>query len=364
MNNNLLYLRIKADLLQKMKTMIPDERLPSRNELIKEYNVTRTTIDRAISELIGEGYLYSKDGSGTYVLEKVVQASSQNNGEAINWGVVLPNIMYDIYPGILRGVEDIANGYGRSTIICNTDDDIEKQASYIHKLIDSNIDGIVIVPAVSEENDLIPFKRLQEKNIPFIFCSRGVVGIEAPKVTSNNFYGGYIATKHLIKCGFRRIAYISHAMYSVPIERYQGYISALAEANIELNEDYVIFEPTDVARRGYESAIKLLKSDSPVDAIFCYNDSTARGAYDAVTEAGFKVGEDIGLVGYDNTGICESLPVKLTSVKFNAYEIGLKAAELLISITKGGQKIPKNKMIILQPELVVRDSCGCSKKNI
>lgn len=368
MNNELLYLKIKEDLLQKIERMEKDERLPSRTKLIEEYNVTRSTIDRAISELIGEGYLYSRDGSGTYVMQNKEPAFGLAGFNSSNWGVVLPDIMHDTYPGILRGVEDLANKHGRSTIICNTDNDIKKQADYINKLIDNNAEGLVIVPAVTKENDLQPFKRLQEKNIPFIFCSRGVNGIEAPKVVSNNFYGGYIATRHLLKCGFIKIAYISHSVYSVPVERYQGYLSALTEAGMEINEERVIFEPFDVERRGYESAKKLLNDNdssnsnrSPlIDAIFCFNDTIAKGAYEAITEAGLVVGKDIGLVGYDNTSICESLPVKLTTVRFNAYEIGSKAAELLIAITRDGQKIPENKMIILQPELVIRESCGCN----
>ena len=360
-NNDLLYLKIKSDLLAKLKTLTPNERIPSRNELIKEYKVTRTTIDRAISELIGEGYLYSRDGSGTYVSENSTYAYRQSDSGIASWGVILPNIMHDTYPGILRGVEDIANKYGRNTVICNTDNDMEKQANYIYKLIDSGVEGIVIVPAISVESDLRPFKMLQEKNVPFIFCNRGVVGIEAPEVTSNSFYGGYIATKHLIEQGFRKIAYISRPMYSVSIERYQGYASALEEAGIELSDDYVFFEESiHDEKPGYEITKMLIDRKPLVDAIFCFNDVLAKGAYEALTEAGIKVGTDIGLVGYDNTNICENLAVKLTSVKFKTYEIGTKAAELLFSIANG-EKIQKNKIVVLQPKLVVRESSGSNR---
>ena len=363
-NNNLLYLKIKKDLLEKLKTIGSNERIPSRNELIKEYNVTRTTVDRAISELIGEGYLYSRDGSGTYVSESATPHNRQSTGNAANWGMILPNIMHDTYPGILRGVEDVANKHGRNTVICNTDNNIEKQANYIDKLIDSGVEGVVIVPAISDESDVAPFKMLQEKNIPFVFCNRGIIKIEAPKVTSNSFYGGYIATKHLISQGFRKIAYISNPMYQVSLDRYQGYRSAIEEAGIELGDEYVFFEESFLTTKpGYENTKLLLERSLSVDAIFCFNDGLASGAYQAITEAGLKVGQDIGLVGYDNTYICESLPVKLTSVKFKTHEIGTKAAELLLSIING-ETIQKNKMIVLQPELVIRESCGSQRHSI
>lgn len=360
-NTNLLYLKIKKNLVEKLRTIGPNERIPSRNELMKEYNVTRTTVDRAISELIGEGYLYSRDGSGTYAAENAAAVNRQENGKIINWGMILPNIMHDTYPGILRGVEDIANKHGRNTVICNTDNINEKQANYIYKLVESGIEGAVIVPAITDEIDVRPFKMLQERNIPFVFCNRGINGIVAPAVISNSFYGGYIATKHLIKQGFRKIAYISNPMYQVSLDRYQGYRSAIEEAGIDAGDEYVYFaESFLVEKNGYENTKLLLKRNPEVDAIFCFNDAIAQSAYQAITEAGLKVGRDIGLVGYDNTNLCESLPVKLTSVKFKTQEIGTKAAELLLNIING-ENVQKNKRIVLQPELVVRESCGSQR---
>lgn len=361
-NSNLLYLQVKEALLEKMKSMKPNDRIPSRNELIKEYNVTRTTVDRAISELIGEGYIYSRDGSGTYISESSGQEKNHKGSGVISWGIILPNIMHDTYPGILRGVEDIANENGINAVICNTDNNTEKQANYIYKLIDSGIRGIVIVPAISDNYDLAPFKVLQQSNIPFVFCNRGIPGVQAPKVISNNFFGSYITTKHLIEQGYRKIAFVSRPMYSSSSERYQGYTSALAEAGIDINEEYVVFEDSfDLDRPGYDSTMMILGKNTLPDAVFCFNDVIAKGAYDAITDCGLKVGQEIGLVGYDNTSICESMPVKLTSVKFKTYETGAKAADLLLTIMRG-ESVQKNKTIILQPELVARES-SCTFKH-
>jgi DNA-binding LacI/PurR family transcriptional regulator len=355
--NNLLYIQIKEKLIEAIKSLQPNDRLPARTELVKKYQVTRTTIDRAISELIGEGYLYSRDGSGTYVAEnKAPTIATENTSNVVSWGVILPDITRDTYPGILRGVEDVASQHDINVVICNTDNNAEKQSNYINKLIEADVKGLIIVPAIIGEADLLSFQRLQEKNIPFILCNRSVNGVEAPKVTSNSFYGGYIATRHLIQCGYHTIAYVSHPMYSVSLERYQGYLSALTEAGMELQEDYVVFEDSFNERAGYESTRRLLAQAPRPDAIFAFNDNTAQGAYEAITETGLNVGTDIGLVGYDNTNICEQLPVKLSSVKFKTYEIGSKAAELLLGIMRG-ENIPKNKTVILQPELVIRDSC-------
>jgi DNA-binding LacI/PurR family transcriptional regulator len=355
--NSLLYIQIKKQLIEAIKLLQPNDRLPARTELVKKYQVTRTTIDRAISELIGEGYLYSRDGSGTYVTGNEVSAiATDNTPNVISWGMILPDITRDTYPGILRGVEDVANKYNINVVICNADDQSEKQTNYINKLIDANVKGLIIVPALIGAADLLSFERLRAKDIPFVFCNRSVNGVEAPKVTSNSFYGGYIATKHLIQCGYRTIAYVSRPMYSVSLERYQGYMSALTEAGMELREELVIFEDSWSERASYESTREILTRRPRPDAIFAFNDIIAQNAYEGIAEAGLKIGADIGLVGYDDTNICERLPVKLSSVKFKTYEIGFKAAELLLSIMRG-EDIPKNKTVILQPELVIRDSC-------
>ncbi len=359
--NNLLYLKIKQNITEEIKKMRPHERIPSRVELVKRYDVTRTTVDRAISELIGEGYLYARDGSGTYVAEYTEVQSTNGKNNVVNWGVILPNIMHDTYPGILRGVADVASENDINVVIYNTDNDNEKQANYIYKLIDSDVEGIIIVPAIMGETNIKPFKDLAKRNIPFVFCNRGVGGITAPQVISNSFYGAYIATKHLILQGYSKIAFVSRPLYSTSSDRYQGYVSALAEANIELDEKYVVFEKSFFNDEpGYKSTKKVLQNNPRPDAIFCFNDETAKGAYKAIEQAGLQVGKDIGVVGYDNNYICESLPVKLTSVKFKTYEIGTKAAEILLAMVHG-EKIQKNKIVILQPKLVVRESCGSNR---
>jgi DNA-binding LacI/PurR family transcriptional regulator len=355
-DNHLLYIQIKEQLIEEIKFLQPNDRLLARTELVKKYQVTRTTIDRAISELIGEGYLYSRDGSGTYVFANEARPIMPDNTyNVVGWGVIVPDISCDIYPSILRGVEDVADQHNINVVICNSDNLSEKQTNYVNKLIDADVKGLIIVPALKGKADLLSFQRLQEKNIPFIFCNRSVVGVEAPKVVPNSFYGGYLATRHLIECGYRRIAFVSRPVYSITMERYQGYLSALLDAGLELNEDYVFFDESFDARTGYENTKRLLTQSPRPDAVFANDDLTAQGAYDAIVEVGLEVGLDIGLVGYDDSHLCERLSVKLTSVKFCSYEIGFKAAELLWEIRQG-HDIPINKTVVFHPELVIRES--------
>ena len=156
------------------------------------------------------------------------------------------------------------------------------------------VHGIVITPAITDEPVMKSFEVLKEKNIPFVFCNRGVAGVRAPRVISNNYYGAYIATKHLISLGYKRIAFIAKPVfYSVSEQRYQGYLGALHEAGLPIDSDYVFFE-NEIRKEnaGYESGLHLLKKTPAPDAILCFNDEIAKGVYFAAEAEGRKVGVD------------------------------------------------------------------------
>lgn len=201
------YQKVKQNLLQEILNMSPDEKLKSRPQMVKQYDVTRTTIDKAISELIGEGYLYAKNGSGTYVMKRE-EREPDTVQMGTTWGVIIPDIRKDVYPGMVRGIEDVANRYNINVIIGNTDNMVEKQEEYIFKFIKSGVRGIIIVPTTREPESVGIFKEADMAGVPFIFCNRGVTGVEAPLVLSNDFYGSYIATKYAIDRGYQRLAYL------------------------------------------------------------------------------------------------------------------------------------------------------------
>ncbi|HHY81894.1 MAG TPA: substrate-binding domain-containing protein [Clostridiales bacterium] len=357
MSKKYLYQSIKEKIKNDTKDLKPGSRIPSRVELIKQYNVTHTTIEKAISELIGEGYLYTLEGSGTFIAKK------EDKSKEISiqtWGLIIPNILTDTYPGILRGVEDFAHEKDINIVVCNTDHDIAKQDHYIRKLVSTKVNGIIIVPAIYSSS--ADFQYLVSKKIPFVFCNRGVWNINAPQILSNNYYGSYLATKHLINIGYKNIAFLSYPYYSHTVARYQGYLAALYEHNMPIHDELVIFESSfDDPSTGYESGKQLFSYEIKPDAVVCCNDSIAKGLYKAVAELGLVVGKDLGVIGYDDSTICEMLPVKLTSIYYPKYETGYTAAQVLWKLVNG-EKINKNYTKILKPELRIRESCGYKRK--
>ncbi len=315
----LKYQKIKRMILDDIIAMTPGQRLESRPNLMRRYSSTRATLDKAIAELEEEGYLTSKLGSGTFVTA-MTKAEAQH---IQTWGVIVPNVMEEIYPGLVRGVENHAHQEGINIILCNSDNNPEKQEMYIRRLVASGVSGIILVPIISTELSSVYrlYSQLVETHIPFIFCNRSIEGINVPVIASNDFYGGYIATKHLLRQGYKKPAYIAKMKYKTSNDRCQGYLSALLEEDIEINREAIVFNA--------QGKIKELIMKQGIDSIFCFDDSLAEDCYKAVQELGLSIPNDLGIIGYNNTSICDKLTPHLSSVSFKNVEIGEKAARVL-----------------------------------
>lgn len=354
----LRYKEIKIRLTEMLSAMHEGDKLPSRPKLCQQLDTTRATLNKAIVELVEEGLLTTANGSGTYV-SSAIGRSRENEG---NWGVIVPNIMDAVYPGIVRGIENVAQRYGVSITLCNSDNNPEKQERYIRRLIRSGVSGFIMVPVIQFEiqESARLYESLMKTHIPFVFCNRSVIGVRAPVVTSNDFYGGYIGTKHLIEKGYRKIAFISKTKYTTSENRCHGYLTAIMESGLEIDRKKIILEdpalPDSNEPAGYRSMKKLLERED-IDAVFCFNDSVAVGVYQAIQEAGKRVSEDIGVIGYDNTiETCERLSPGLSSLSYKNMEIGQKAAEILWKQINH-QPISEFDYYLMQPSIVQRESC-------
>ena len=354
----LRYLEVKQSILDRVTQQEPNTKLPSRAEMCNEFLISRTTIDRAISELVSEGFLYSVAGSGTYVSDLNTDETSVRR-DVMNIGVLVPNIMHDTYPGILRGIQDVMQKQSVNVVISNTDNDYVKQQSSIRRLKNSHVDGLLVVPAILN-GELMQeqfFNEFQTLGIPLVFCNRGISGIDAPVVCSNNYYGGYLATRHLLERGYDKIAYLSVLHYQTSMARYYGYMAALWERGLSFDETLVRSIPEHSrVEIGYRLMKELLDSNTPVNGVFCFNDQLACGAINAIHESGLRVSDDIGVIGYDNTALCNVPSEPLTSVSFKKYEIGRKAAELLLQMIRNPEQTISRE-IVFCPEISVRQSC-------
>lgn len=351
-------------LKEKIETLPPDAKLDGRPNLCRELDTTRTTLDKAMAELVYEGLLYSVKGSGTYVagVRNGVEVAVKEKPE--NWGIIVPNVMDRIYYSLVRGVENEAQKDDVNIILCNSDGKAGKQEQYIKRLIASGVTGFIIVPVIArgiQENYEL-YSQLLEAKIPFVFCNRSVEGISAPVVTSNDYYGAYIATRHLIARGYRHIAFVAREKYKTSIDRCQGYLSALIENGLEVERKLISIEEKEKGELyGYNTMKRLLVEQPQLDAVFCFNDRIAQGVCQAIKEAGRQVSDDIGIIGYDDTELCMEMEPKLSTVSYKSIEIGEKAARILRKMINQ-EPLSDFEFYLFQPNIVERDSCLGKKR--
>lgn len=359
----LRYLQIKKMLIDLVSMMEPGQKLPDRTSLCKTLDTTRTTLDKAIRELVAQDFLTSRKGSGTYVSG----ALDGRMDDIENWGVIVPNITESVYSRLVKGIGNVAQEYGSNVILCNSENDPQKQEQIVRRLLASGVAGFIVVPVITSDpvHNYQMYSSLTSSNVPFIFCNRTIEGISAPMVTSNDFYGGYIATKYLINKGYRNIAFLSRHRYRTSLDRVHGYMAALSENNIPINRRLIMIPAASGQKIDTYEAFKelLTEEDGVVDSVFCFNDDIAEKAIQAITDLGKKVSDDIGVIGYDNTEICNNHVPRLSSVAYKTEEIGEKAGSLLYELCHGKPQASQFEYYLFQPEIVERESCmGCKEQ--
>lgn len=270
-------------------------------------------------------------------------------------GLVIPDITNPFFPEVARGIEDGAQEAGYGLFLCNSNWEEAKEARYLALLQEKRVDGIVIAPITDRE--AVP-ERALSPNLPLVYVSRAPLKTRHSFVTIDNTRGGYLATEHLIRQGYKSIGFIGALEGSLSIdERLEGYKRALGKYGLEVEERYMLFG--DFKREtGYNLIRRLIAGGDTPRAVFAENDLLALGVIQGAREMGLKVPDDLAVVGFDDIPFASFPEVQLSTIGQPKYEMGKTAVELLVGAIEAG---PRNdggnsRRVILEPELIVRKS--------
>ena len=268
--------------------------------------------------------------------------------------LVLPDVTNPFWTTIARGVEDTASRNGFQVIFCNTDESPEKEANHLNVLLQRRVDGIILAPTTDDKSELLPLK---QHTMPCVLIDRRVEGSKCDTVVSNGYDGALKITQHLIELGHRRIAIVAGPdVLSTGQERLEGYRRALQNSGVPLNEDYIVHGNYSEAS-GHHLVKLLLERNPRPTAIFAGNNFMAVGALHALREARLRIPEDVALVGFDDIPQGSLISPALTVVSQPAYEMGVAAAESLISRLSGKYR-GKPRDIVFDTSIILRESCG------
>jgi DNA-binding LacI/PurR family transcriptional regulator len=303
---------------------------PTLKDVADHAQVSRATVSRVlnhnprVAEDLRERVLESIHLLG-YQPNRAARRLRASSSDVL--GLIISDIENPFFISVVRGVEDAAYASQMSVVLCNTDEDPVKQQMYLRVMQAERVAGLIISPTRADEE----FNELRQLGIPIILLDRRTDKFETDAVTIDNVGGAYLATKHLIDCGYERIGMIGGSPYlTTGRERYEGYRKALHAAGMKIDEKLIKVGnfKTDT---GYALAKEFIASPQPPRAIFVANNLMTLGTLRALRENGVLVPQEMALVGQET--------VQLLLRRLADPEAPIRT-------------------VTLQPRLVIRESCG------
>jgi DNA-binding LacI/PurR family transcriptional regulator len=265
-------------------------------------------------------------------------------------GVVVTRIADPFIAEVVNGIEEVANDHGYSVFLANSNADPDREVKVVHSFHERRVDGILVT---ASRVGALYMPLLTEMRVPTVLINNQHPGEFVHSVMIDNPAASRQATEHLVQLGHRRIAYIGDQFgFQSDIERFAGYRNALEVADIPFVPELTA-HGDGKAEGGMRAMEKLLSLAEPPTAVFCYNDMSALGALRTIHTRGWRVPEDISVVGFDDLFIASYISPSLTTISQPMRQMGSMAMEILLKLFSGSNSKTNMKV---QGQLIVRES--------
>nr|WP_319572604.1 LacI family DNA-binding transcriptional regulator [uncultured Draconibacterium sp.] len=326
-------------------------------DLARELNISASTVSRALKDHPD----ISKETKRA-VQELAQKLNYQPNAVALSLkqrrsntiGVIIPEIVHYFFSSVISGIEDVAYDAGFNVIICQSNERYEREVANAKTLLSSRVDG-VLVSISKETTDYKHLYNFSNNEVPMVFYDRVVPNIVADQVIIDDFDAAYRATRHLIDSGRTRIAHLGGPMaLLIGQRRKDGYLKALSEAGIPADENLIL--EADSFEKARMAIMKLINQRKKFDGVFATNDLTAIGAMQTIQKKGYKIPDEIAIVGFSDGRFSGITDPTLTSVDQHGYEMGTQATQMLLKrILSEDDEYPAETKV-LNADLIVRGS--------
>lgn len=303
--------------------------MPTMRDVARVASVSTSTVSHVINDT-----RYVSPETRARVLQAIKDlnyhhnrlASSLRHRRTRTLGLLLPNSSNPYFASILAGIEEACFENDYNIILGYAADAPERELTYLRVLLSRQVDGMLLVSTGAYEQSVA---LLNSYDVPVVMVDRSRQMDQVDEISADNYQGGRLATEHLLEYGHRRIACIAGPELSPAQERLRGYRDALHDAGI--TPDARLIVAGDFRHEsGYDAMKQLLRLDAPPDAVFVVNDMMAMGALHALHRAGYRVPEDVSVVGYDDISLAAYTVPALTTIRQPAREVGQLAVTRLI----------------------------------
>ncbi len=328
-------------------------------DLAKELKLTAATVSRALNN---HPRISERTKKNVHELAEKLNyrgnnlASSLRSGKTHTIGVIIPSLEMNFFGSVVHGIESIANTNGYHILLYQSNESPEYEKKAISTFISAKVDGI-LASLAKETVDFSHYQELKSRNIPLVFFDRSKDSLNIPAVIIDDFKGAYIATEHLIKQGYKRIAHISGQQHlKIFKDRLNGYKAALEDFGFMVDET-IVYTGNVSINAGKEAMDYFLTLTDPPDAIFAVEDFTALGVIKAAKEKQINIPNDLGLIGFANESFCEHITPSLSSIDQQTVQMGKEAFTLLLElINESNKKHMKKSKVVLEPIAHFRES--------
>ena len=271
--------------------------------------------------------------------------------------LLVPNILNPAPIEVARGVEDVAHSKGYTILMCNAENDIEKERRYMQQLVHRHIDGIVMIHPYLEEKD---FKILEDNKIPSVVIGENsdVSNVHMVRIDSTDAAARVV--EHFVNIGYKSIGMLcGRTPLAENRHKLEGFRQAIVDFGLDLKPEHIVYAPNTI-EGGYIGARKFFEMKERPEAILATSDTLAFGVIDAAADSGLSIPSDIALVGFDNIRMSNLVTPKLTTMEKPLHKMGVMGARLLFDFIEGEDDAfgSTKKEILLLPKLKIRKSCG------
>lgn len=329
------------------------------SDIARQAGVSKSTISRylngryecmsaATREKIGEVI-----AAADYRPNALARSLKQKRTHTI--AAVVANILNPFSTSMIRGIEDFCQQAGFNLILCNADDQPDKEKSYLEMLLAKQVDGLIINTAGQNKAMLQQIAA----HMPVVLVDRRVPELSCDSVTLDNRKGVAMLVDHLVGLGRRDIALFTLPFDTVSprLDRVTGYKAALERHGIPFRAELLL--ETDTSQASVQAKLaKLLESGLRPDAVFGFNNLMTMAIIKAVRALKLSIPDDIAVIGFDDWEWASLLEPPVTVVDQPAYDMGSKAATLLIARIQGKRISKRPVVAVFEPKLIIRSSCG------
>jgi len=316
-------------------------------------NISPSTVSRALNNHPDISQV-TKDTVHKYALDFNYKpnslALSLRNGSNNTIGVIVPEVNNYFFSSILSGIEQIANLENFNVILCQSDENYEKEVKNAHALVSTRVSGVLA--SLSKNTTYYEhFQDIIDSDIPLVFFDRICIGINTDRVVVDDYTGAFSAVEYLILTGCKRIAFYSSPFHlEISKNRKNGYLDALRKYNMPVDESLI--HVCDTREEAIIITPDILDQLNRPDGFFAINDHCAAGIMYAVKLAKLRIPDDVSIFGFSDGELAKACDPMLSTVEQHGYEMGKYAAKLLLDKIHGvthGQftnKIVKTNLII------------------